>query len=71
MSTLARRSPALFSLGAVVRLCWHPDVAAGPWIFAASALTGLALWDYLARAGRVYFILLGLAGYELIVGLTE
>lgn len=63
--------PEFFSLAALVKVCWRPEHAWTPSICTASALSLLAMWDWVARAGRVDFILLGLAGYELILGLTE
>jgi hypothetical protein len=71
IAVATRRPPAFFSLGAIVRLCWRPEPLWAPWVCSASALTVLAMWDVVARAGRPDFILLGLAGYELILGLTE
>lgn len=66
-----KRPPPLFSLGAVVRIWWRPRNRCAPWGCAAGALAGLSAWDWLARSGGVDFVLLGLAGYELILGMTE
>ena len=73
MSTLVllRRPPPFFSLGVLVRRCWRTPSTLAPFGLAAGVLTALSLWDWIARSGRVDFVLLGLAGYELILGLTE
>jgi hypothetical protein len=73
MSTavLIRRPPPFFSLGVLLRRCWRTQYALAPFGLAAGALAALSLWDWIARSGRVDFVLLGLAGYELILGLTE
>jgi hypothetical protein len=42
-----------------------------PWGLAAVLLVLLALWDAIGRGGSPDFILIGLAGYELVMGLTE
>ena len=60
-----------FSLGGLMALCWCPRNRLLPWIVAATTLAGLSCWDLLARAGGVDFIILGLAGYEMVIGLTE
>jgi hypothetical protein len=61
----------LFSLGGLFGMWWHTDRVLAPFLCSASLLASLAMWDWLLRAGAIDFTLLGLAGYELIVGLTE
>jgi len=61
-----------FSLGGVFSR-WWPSRAPGvaPWICASALLTSGAVWDWVRTGGEVDFILLGLAAYELVIGLTE
>lgn len=59
-----------FSLGGVFGFFWHSRSQLFPGIVAASILALLGCWDLFRGAGRVDFILLGLAGYELVLGLT-
>jgi hypothetical protein len=61
----------LFSLGGVLRIWWTPRVLELPWIIASASLLLLSCWDVFDGAGRMDFILLGLAGYELVIGFTE
>ena len=60
-----------FSLGGVFSIWWSPSVLELPWIVAAASLVLLSCWDVFDGAGRVDFILIGLAAYELLIGLTE
>ncbi len=60
-----------FSLGGVLATFWSPRVQLLPWIGTASALILLGSWDLLRGAGRVDMIVMGLAGYELTIGLSE
>ena len=67
------RNLEFFSLGGLLRIWWTPRVVELPWIIAAVSLMLLSCWDVFdgAGAGRMDFILLGLAGYELVIGFTE
>ena len=85
-SSVIRREPALasdaaarreaaprgdfFSLGGLLAPYATTKLALAPWAFAAALLTTLAFWDPLARGGEADAILLGLAAYELLIGLT-
>ena len=60
-----------FSLGGVLAVFWHAHLHVLPYVVAASILTALSCWDLFLGAGRADFILLGLAAYELVLGLTE
>jgi hypothetical protein len=60
-----------FSLGGALGFFWRSPAPLLPYIVAASVLSLLSCWDLFRGAGRVDFILLGLAGYELAFGLTE
>ena len=60
-----------FSLGGVLSIWWSPTVLELPWIVTAASLVLLSCWDVFKGAGRVDFMLIGLAAYELLIGLTE
>jgi hypothetical protein len=60
-----------FSLGGVLATWWSPRSLVLPWVVAAGVLLLLSCWDVFGGAGRADFILIGLAGYELVIGLTE
>jgi hypothetical protein len=60
-----------FSLGGIVASFWKPRLQLLPWIGAAAALMLLSCWDIFRGAGRMDLIVMGLAGYELVIGLTE
>jgi hypothetical protein len=60
-----------FSLGGVLATWWRPRNLVMPWVVSAAVLLLLSCWDVFGRAGRADFILIGLAGYELLIGLTE
>jgi hypothetical protein len=60
-----------FSLGDLIAARWRPRLVVLPWAMSAAVLSLLACWDVLARGAGLDFILLGLAGYELVIGLTE
>jgi hypothetical protein len=61
----------LFSLGGLLSLGIRPRFVSAPWIASALVLAALGLWDTAMRGAPPDFILLGLAGYELVIGLTE
>ena len=61
----------LFSLGGVISKQWRAPFQMAPWLAAALALSALGCWDLFRGFGRADFVLLGLAGYELVIGLTE
>jgi hypothetical protein len=60
-----------FSLGGLLRIWWTPRFVELPWIVASASLLLLSCWDVLDGAGRMDFIVMGLAGYELVIGFTE
>ena len=45
--------------------------AVAPWAVASVVLLVGACWDPLVRGAQADFILVGLAGYEMVIGLTE
>ena len=60
-----------FSLGGLLAACWKPRPVVLPWVFTSSGLCVMSFWDVVTRSGKIDFILLGLAAYELALGLTE
>ena len=59
-------------MGGLLALVWQPRPHTLPWIVAALVLLGVTSWDVTTRLGRVDFVLMAsLAGYELIIGLTD
>jgi hypothetical protein len=72
MRHAARTRPIrLFSLGKVIARFWHPARNWMPWSAAALGLTVGAFFDTVRFGRGPDFILLGLAAYELLIGLTE
>jgi hypothetical protein len=63
------RSDGLFSLGAVLARYWHPAYPLLPWAFTSAMLTVAGMWDRWFRGGQVDYVVLGLAAYELMIGL--
>ena len=61
----------IFSLGGLLARRWRPQAIWVPWTIAAIFIGACAVWDFVAGAGRIDFIMAGLACYELIMGLTE
>ena len=61
----------IFSLGAVLSLVWKPSHRLLPWAFTSAMLTLAAMWDFWTRGGSIDYIVLGLAGYEMMIGLME
>ncbi len=57
--------------GTIIRRWWRPNVVWLPWAVSAALLSLAAFWDLLDRGAGIDFIVLGLAGYELVIGLTE
>jgi hypothetical protein len=60
-----------FSLGGLLAPHATSRLAVAPWAFSAALLTALAFSDPVLRGGEVDAILVGLAAYELLIGLTR
>jgi hypothetical protein len=61
-----------FSLGGLLVRWWPAwPLWISPWSATALMLATAAFWDAAQRGGEVDFILLGLAGYEVVIGLTQ
>jgi hypothetical protein len=61
----------IFSLGGVISRLWKPGLVLLPWAFSSAMLTVAAMWDYWARGAAIDYLVLGLAAYELMIGLME
>ena len=42
-----------------------------PWALSSATLTVAAMWDYWSRGADIDYLVLGLAAYELMIGLLE
>ena len=71
MPALSTRSDGVFSLGALLARYWHPAYPLLPWALTSAMLTVAAMWDYWSRGGSIDYVVLGLAAYELMLGLME
>ncbi len=60
-----------FSLGGLLARWWRPAYPLLPWAFTSAMLTTAAMWDKWSRGGAIDFTVLGLAAYELMLGLME
>ena len=58
-------------MGALLARFWTPRYALLPWALTSALLTVAAMWDFWDRRGPIDYILLGLAAYELMLGLLE
>jgi len=65
------RHGTFFSLGGLLARVWRTRSPMTPFVCASSLLTAGAIWDRVRTGGPIDFVLLGLAGYELVMGLTE
>jgi hypothetical protein len=61
----------IFSLGGVIARLWQPGLVLLPWAFSSAMLTAAGMWDYWARGADIDYLVLGLAAYELMIGLME
>lgn len=60
-----------FSLGTVLAVTMGRSGGVMPWVATAGTLALLACADFVSHGGNIDFIMLGLACYELLIGLTE
>jgi hypothetical protein len=72
---MTRLQPAFrhgfFTIGGFVAQFWHPAYHLLPWALTSAMLTVAAVWDHWSRGGPIDFVVLGLAAYELMLGLLE
>jgi hypothetical protein len=67
----ALRVRPFFSLGGVLAGCLPHTTPYVPWLITATGLALLGCWDAIRAGGSLDFVVLGLAAYELLIGLTE
>ena len=61
----------IFSLGALLARAWQPSYPLLPWALTGALLTTAAMWDFWSRGGAIEYTVLGLAAYQLMMGLME
>jgi hypothetical protein len=66
-----RHNVLVFSLGGLIGRFWRPRRQWMPWTAAAAGLAIGGVYDVVTVGRGPDFILLGLAAYELLVGLTR
>ncbi len=57
--------------GALLARTWKPTYTLLPWALTSAMLTTAAMWDFWTRGGPIDYTVLGLAAYELMMGLME
>ena len=60
-----------FTLGHALARVWQPAYPLLPWALTSAMLTTAGMWDYWSRDGRIEWVVMGLAAYELMLGLLE
>ena len=63
------RAHGLFTLGGLLATAWRPSQPLLPWALTSALLTVAALWGHWTTGGPVDWVVLGLAAYELMMGL--
>ena len=61
----------LFTLGGLLATAWRPSQPLLPWALTSALLTVAAMWGPWTTGGPVEWVVLGLAAYELMIGLLE
>lgn len=59
-----------FTLGGALARVWRPSYRLLPWALTSAMLTVAGLWDYWVGRGPIEWIVVGLAAYEFMVGLS-
>lgn len=65
------RSHGFFTLGASLARVWHPAYPLLPWALTSALLMTAGMWDFWSRGGPIEWVVVGLAAYELMLGLLE
>ena len=65
------RSHGFFTLGAALARVWRPAYPLLPWALTSALLMAAGMWDFWYRRGPIEWIVVGLAAYELMLGLLE
>jgi hypothetical protein len=61
----------LFSLGGALSLYWRPRYPLLPWALTSALMMTAGVWDRWASGAPVEWIVVGLAAYELMIGLLD
>lgn len=61
----------LFTLGGLLATAWRPSQPLLPWALTSALLTVAAMWGHWTTGGQVEWVVLGLAAYELMMGLLD
>jgi hypothetical protein len=61
----------IFSLGGLLSRVWTPAFPLLPWAFTSAMLMMAGTWDHLSRGGPVDYTVVGLAAFELMIGLLD
>lgn len=65
------RSHGFFTLGSALARVWHPAYPLLPWALTSALLMTAGMWDFWSRGGPIEWVVVGLAAYELMIGLLE
>jgi len=65
------KSHGFFTLGGALAQVWHPAYSLLPWALTSALLMTAGMWDFWSRRGPIEWIVVGLAAYELMLGLLE
>ena len=60
-----------FTLGGALARVWQPAHRLLPWALTSALLMTAGMWDYWSHRGQIEWIVVGLAAYELMLGLLE
>jgi hypothetical protein len=62
-------SHGFFTLGGALARVWQPSYALLPWALTSALLVTAGMWDYWQDRGPIEWVVVGLAAYELMMGL--
>jgi hypothetical protein len=60
-----------FTFGGALARVWQPAYPLLPWALTSALLMTAGMWDFWSRGGPIEWIVVGLAAYELMLGLLE
>ena len=60
-----------FTLGGALARAWRPAYPLLPWALTSALLMTAGMWDFWSHHGPIEWIVVGLAAYELMLGLLE
>lgn len=60
-----------FTIGGVLARVWRPTYPLLPWALTSALLTVAGVWDHWTKGAPVEWLVLGLAAYELMIGLLS